>query len=466
MGEERLKAGPPVASHKIPSASDLNGAVPRCVGSGLFTLILVVSLHTLPLCSTRLPTENRSGDLFMQTASLAPLSKMALLLAGAGMVSVWIYVTGPTTQPEEEKRPPKTVKTSTLQPTTHPISVTAFGTVIPARRVIVEPQVSGHIVRLSPKLIPGGQLREGEELYAIDSQLAELSRREAEAELARGEAELKEAQRKWQEGQRLAAESVIPATELASLESELRMREAELERLKARSARTVELLQRHVVRAPFNAVVVAEAIEVGQRVDPGDATATLVGTDEFWVRVALPTDKVPWVQLPGPHKPGASASILLDTGEGSPLRYNGRVIQLLGDMEEEGRMARVLIRVEDPLGLNSTAPAPPLLLGSYVRVEIEAGQLEHVLVIDRPALREGDRIWIVDAANRLQIRKVNVRWRDETTVSIDADLEPALRAGEQLVVSDLRVALPDMEVKPQPVQEQPADSDTDLRTPS
>jgi RND family efflux transporter MFP subunit len=400
--------------------------------------------------------------MFFHMASHKRTLKLVLLLAGAGVLGVWIYLTGPTTQPEVEIRPPRIVNTLALQPTRQRIAVHAFGTVIPARRVIVEPQVSGHIVRLSPKLIPGGHHREGEELYAIDSRLAELSVRETAAEVKRGEADLKEALRKWKEGQRLAAELVIPATELASLESEFRMREAELERLKVRAARSAELLQRHVVRAPFNAVVVQEAMEVGQRVDPGDATATLVGTDEFWVQVSLPTDKVSWVRLPTETQPGASAQVVLDIGGTEPTRYEGKVIQLLSDMEEVGRMARVLIRVEDPLGLRESNNSAPLLLGSYVRVEIDAGELDNVLVIDRPALREGNRIWVVDANNRLQIRNVNVRWRDEKTVTIDADLAP----GEQLIVSDLRVALPDMAVQPQQVQDQASDSETGLATPS
>jgi RND family efflux transporter MFP subunit len=395
-------------------------------------------------------------------ASPNQLWKLMLLLAGAVALSAWVFLTGPTTQPEDETRPPKIVKTLSLQPTRQRITVNAFGSVIPARRVVVEPQVSGHIVRLNPKLIPGGHLREGEELFAIDSQLAELSVGESEAEVSRGEADLKEALRKWQEGQRLAAESVIPATELAALESAFRMSEAELERLKVRAARSLELLQRHVIRSPFNAVVVEEAIEIGQRVDPGDASVTLVGTDEFWVQVSLPTDKVPWVRLPTDSEPGASAQVLLDTGGKNLVRYDGQVIQLLSDMEEEGRMARVLVQIDDPLGLQPSSHSPPLLLGSYVRVEIDAGALNNVLVIDRPALREGNRIWIVDPENRLQIRDVNVRWRDETTVTIDADLAP----GEQLIVSDLRVALPDMAVKPQPVQEQTAGSEPDPTTPS
>jgi RND family efflux transporter MFP subunit len=260
---------------------------------------------------------------------------------------------------------------------------------------------------------------------------------------------LTEAQRKWNEGKRLAAEQVIPETELASLESSVRVQEAELGRLQARQARTEELLQRHVIFAPFNALILDEAVEIGQRVDPGDTTVTLVGTDEFWVQVSLSTDQLRWVKLPGPDQPGAVAAIHLDMGDGRRVSYRGQVIQLLGDLEKEGRMARVLIRVEDPMQRRTEGDAHPLLLGSYVRVDIDAGQLENVLAIPRPALREGDRIWVVGAGDQLQIRPVRVRWRQDETVYIEAALDP----GEALIISDLRVAMPGMAVKAQAVSE-------------
>lgn len=368
------------------------------------------------------------------------------LVAGALAIGWWIYRTGPTTQPEEEKRPPKLVRTIQIVPEARPIRVTAFGSVVPARRVVIEPQVSGHVVRQNPALRPGSLLKEGDELYAIDPTLTELDLSEAGAEVGRVEAVLAEAQRRLEEGRRLAQESVIPATELASLEATVRIQTAELERLRARRARTLELLERHVVRVPFNAVVVEEAVELGQRVTPGDGTVTLVGTDEFWVQASVPTDKLPWIRRPSGEAPGAAVVVQLDTGNGHLIDYPGEVIQLLGDIEEVGRMARVLIAVQDPLQLEGAGGPSPLLLGSYVRVAIDAGEIEDVLAIERSALREGDRIWVVDTRSRLQIREVEVRWSEGETVLIDPVLEP----GESLIVSDLRVALPDMEVKPQP----------------
>lgn len=377
-----------------------------------------------------------------------------LLIGISVLLGWWILKSGPVTKPVEEKRAPKIVKTSQTTPSDHPIFVTAHGTVIPAHRLIIEPQVSGNVIRLHPQLRPGGTLDEGDELFAIDPTLTEIDLRETRAEEQRARANLQEAERKWDEGRQLAAERVIADTELATLESAVRIQDAELERILARRSRNEELLSRHAVTTPFNAVVLDESVELGQRVSPGDNTITLIGTDEFWVRASLPVDQLQWIALPVDGRPGAPVRVVMDTGESTGSLFRGEVIQLQGDIDETGRMAKMLIRVQDPLRRKTPDGSMPLLLGSYVRVEIDAGTLNNVIAIDRTTLRDDDRIWIVDANGRLQIRDVKVRWRKNETLYID----PVLKPGETMIVSQLQVALPDMEVQAQPVADAESES--------
>jgi hypothetical protein len=87
-----------------------------------------------------------------------------------------------------------------------------------------------------------------------------------------------------------------------------------------------------------------------------------------------------------------------------------------------------------------------LLLGSYVEVKIDAGQLEDTLRIPRMALKEGNQIWVVGDDHLLKILPATVLWPEKETVLISNNLEE----GDQLIVSDLPVALPGMEVDPQP----------------
>jgi RND family efflux transporter MFP subunit len=367
----------------------------------------------------------------------------AMIVAVAAAGGWFLLTTGPKASSKEEARAPKKVKTIRPQTTDQAISVTAFGTVIPARRVTIEPEVSGIVVRLHPQIMPGGHVKAGDELYAIDPTLAELDLRQTEAEALRVEASLAEAERQWNESRQLAEDHVVPATELAALESAVRVQRAQLAGSQVRLDRDRELLARHVVTAPFNAIVVDESVDIGQRVGPGDTTVSLAGSDTARVRASLPTDRLEWIQFPDAEGQGANVRILLDRGKQGSTPFEGRVVQLERNLELTGRMARVLIEVPDPFGLKNSDQEQPLLLGSYVQVNIEAGVLKGVVKLDRAALRDGGRVWIVDANNELQIRDAVVRWSSGETVFIDPVLLPA----ESLIVSELRVALPGMKVQ-------------------
>ena len=81
----------------------------------------------------------------------APPERTSPLLIGliviGGTVLSWLLVqTGPRVTTEEEVKAAKMVKVQELTPKRYPIFVVAHGTVIPARRVSIEPEVSGLIL--------------------------------------------------------------------------------------------------------------------------------------------------------------------------------------------------------------------------------------------------------------------------------------------------------------------------------
>jgi multidrug efflux pump subunit AcrA (membrane-fusion protein) len=206
-------------------------------------------------------------------------------------------------------------------------------------------------------------------------------------------------------------------------------------------------LSRTVIQAPFNAMVIEESVEVGQLLSPNSTICELVRTDEFWIVVTVPFSQLKWVRFPEAGRPGAEARVILDTGDGESTVWKGRVIRLLSDLSPLGRMARVIVSVVDPLGLSqSSEDKLPLLLGSYVEVKIDAGNLEDTLTIPRAAMREGNQIWVVGDDGLLKIRPATVLWPEKETVLISNTLDK----GDQLIVSNLRVALPGMKVSPQP----------------
>ncbi len=381
------------------------------------------------------------------------LSAVLVILAGGGAFGLILVLTGPETIPQEKQESATIVHTIPLSPQDKKVWVTAYGEVIPARKVEMQPQVSGQVIWQNAAVIPGGRLRENEELIRIDPKDYELdlSLVKAEFEQARFEREVESgrqviARREWNELQQdLDAAEVNES--LVLREPHFRRAEALMEEARNDIEQAELQLSRTTIRAPFNAMVVEESVEVGQLLSIGSSICALVGTDEFWIQVTVPLSMLKWIQFPDGDLPGAEATIVLDTGNGSRSTWQGKVLRLLSDLEPLGRMARVVVTVPDPLGIEGGAKdSLPLLLGSYVEVNIEAGELENVLEIPRAAMREGNKIWVVGSVPELKIMDCEVLWTLKETVLVSNNLDP----GEALIVSDMRVALPGMLVTPQP----------------
>ncbi len=361
-----------------------------------------------------------------------------LILLGCSVIAYFLFKSGPEVAPEEDVRAAKMVKVRQVLPDKYPIFVSAYGTVIPAQRVTIEPEVTGLVIRQHPELTPGGRILKGEELFAIDPTLAQLALKESISALKRAEVNLKEATRKLEEAKSLARNALIPGSELASLEAESLVQEAEVSRLMVAKERNQELLKRHNISAPFNCMVLDENLEIGQRIDPGFSVATLIGADELWIQVSLPVDQIRHIQFPQGEQPGARASIFLTSGGEKQFAGNGHVIGLRSDVEREGRMARLLVSFPVPEKQSPQNLMAPILIGSYVRVDIEAGEIEDCLAIQQASLRSGDRIWIVDNDSTLQIKDVKVHWTMDDMVYVSNPLQE----GETLIVSPLRSAVP------------------------
>ena len=389
---------------------------------------------------------NRKSVLFTVVA-------IVLVFGFGAALSLVLLWTGPETVPEDKAEAAKIVQTISVIPRTCCVAVTAFGSAVPSRKVIIRPQVTGQVIWQSEAVIEGGVVKEGDALIRIDPNDYELTLAEMRADLeqARFEREVESgrqviAKREWNE--------LRPDLNMKEVNQSLVLREPHLRRAEAmlekaqNDIKKAELqLARTVITAPFNAMVVEESVEVGQLLDPGSHVCELVGSDEFWIEVTVPFSQLRWVRFPDANEPGAGARVVLDAGEDEAATWNGRVLRLLGDLDPLARMARLVVSVSDPLKLQARSDDNlPLLLGSYVKVEIDAGELENAIRIPRVALREGNRIWVVGDDRRLQILPATVLWREKETVLIANNLED----GQQLVVSDLRVALPGMEVDPQP----------------
>ncbi|MCB0310769.1 MAG: hypothetical protein KDD42_06025, partial [Bdellovibrionales bacterium] len=100
-----------------------------------------------------------------------------------------------------------------------------------------------------------------------------------------------------------------------------------------------------------------------------------------------------------------------------------------------GRMAQVLVRIPAPL--EHDQHQVPLLLGAYVQVEIPGRQIDQVFSVPRPALREGNAIWIVGKNQQLEIVPVDLVYSEPQNVFVRASLAD----GVLVIISPMQNAL-------------------------
>ena len=329
--------------------------------------------------------------------------------------------------------------------------IIAYGTIEPNRTLTLQAQVGGLVIGLNEALQPGGLVKAGERLLEIDPRDYELAVRQREADVANATVALRlegarglVAQREWE----LLGDSVETSDvgrELARREPQRVEKEVMLEAAESRLEGALLALERTTVEAPFNGMVRQEEAEIGQVISPQSRIATIVGTDRFDVLVAVPLDKLDWIRIdPNDPAKNSSARIIVELGDGRRIERTGRVDRLLGEVERAGRLARVRILVEDPLGLRvdgtSDDARDPLLLGMYVRVEIAGPRVEDVLELPRAVIRNNETIWVMDADGKLRFRDLAVIVGRPKTVLGRVALEP----GDEIVSSPLPVAIPGM----------------------
>jgi len=376
---------------------------------------------------------------------------LCLVILGAGIAGA-SYL-NQTAHKAVRRKPPRfdpLVKVRKVQRSNERAIVRAMGTVVPALEMVLKPRVSGEIVATHPEFIEGGFLRKGTKVIQIDSQDYQLAVERKKSQVANAQYALKlelghqeVAQREWEllKGDKPAEARDL---ELALRKPHLEKARAELTAARADLKQAMLNLSRTAVLSPFNAIVRAKHVELGSQVSTQDKLAELAGTDEYWIQASIPVDRLKWITIPKKRRmKGAKVRILYGSGLESTYEREGRVIKLLGDLEVEGRMARVLVTIRDPLDLRKPkSKRPPLLIGDYVRVEIEGHEIENVIKIPRTALRDNSNVWIASDDSRLQIRPVEVVWRDPEYVL----LKGGFSEDENLIVSDLATPVEGMAV--------------------
>ncbi|PVV17727.1 MAG: hypothetical protein B6D79_16550 [gamma proteobacterium symbiont of Ctena orbiculata] len=160
------------------------------------------------------------------------------------------------------------------------------GSVVSARIAKLSTEVSGIVERISIEI--GDQVRAGDEILQLNSELDRLSLAAARAATESAIQELEDAKRRLNDAKVLAKRHSVSVNEIESLAAEVRIDSAGVKRFQAEQQRQAAQLKRHRLIAPFAGVISRRLVEQGEWIQPGDTVAELIATEGLRIDFQVP----------------------------------------------------------------------------------------------------------------------------------------------------------------------------------
>ncbi|MDH5824671.1 efflux RND transporter periplasmic adaptor subunit [Luteimonas sp. RD2P54] len=330
--------------------------------------------------------------------------------------------------PEEtgDDAAPARVEVAVVEPAGFGERFVLTGTLTAERHAQLSPRVDGLVARVH--VDAGDRVETGQALVELDPAVGRQALARARAQVTQAEAAAREAERLFAEARRLSEGQYIAASQVDARESELGLARAALQSARAGAREQAELVERHVLPAPFDGVVAEKLTEAGEWVQRGTPVLSLVATDRVRLDLRVPQER--FAQLDDDAEVRVYADTLGD--EPLPARIGARVP--VTDPAARTFLLRLL--VEQPGGR--------LLPGASARAEIDLPADAPALAVSRDALLRqpdgGHSLFVVEAGAGgddagaagpvVRQRSVRVLRERGDLVAVSGDLQP----GERVVV--------------------------------
>lgn len=369
-----------------------------------------------------------------------------LVLAGSIVVVSALSAAKPAPEKKDDARRMVSLYVDEVKADRVTLSVQTHGEVRPKIEIDLIPQVSGRIVGVSGSFAEGAEFGPGTTLIKIDDTDYKLAVIRAEAGVAGAqvalERELANARIKEQHwlDKRNGGEPTpyaLNQLQVAQARALLRAAEADLKQARLNVARTE-------ISAPFLGRVREKNIGIGQYVTAGTSLGRVFSTGTVEIRLPLTDAQLGELDLPmGFMADAFNAPAVQFTAKVGrhEQAWSGHIVRINASVDEQTRLIYAIAEVEDPYGAGSDNGAP-LAVGMFVSAEIAGVTSQPALVLPRIALRNADKVYVINDENRLEIRTVKVISTTEDIVLVSNGVAP----GEMVVTSTIPAAVDGMEV--------------------
>jgi len=374
------------------------------------------------------------------------------------VISIYVVQALAAAKPEPEKKEPTQrlislyvdeVKTETITP-----GVQAQGEVKPKTEIDVIARVSGHVVSISDAFAEGAEFNPETTLIKIDDTDYKVAVIRAEAQVSAAQVVLEKelANAKMKKDTWLQKDRSVKPTDYALNKPQVQDAKAQLRAAKANLKESKLNVARTSIKVPFNGRVVNKLVGEGQYISAGTNLGKVFATDVVEVRLPLTDIQLTELDLPMGFmaESGAGPEVEFTSSMGrTQHRWHGRIVRTNASVDQQTRMIYVIAEVQDPYGKGADFGVP-FAVGMFVQASIAGIESMQAMVIPRDALRNADKVYVVDAENKLDIRSVEVISTSVDQVLISSGIE----VGEKVAISTVPNAAQGMLVEPIVKEEQ------------
>ena len=191
----------------------------------------------------------------------------------------------------------------------------------------------------------------------------------------------------------------------------------------------------------------ARIVGIGQFSAAGSSLGTVFSTDTVEVRLPLTDTQLVELNLPlGYTAPdyanGPRVKFSASLGN-RDYNWDGHIVRVSASVDDDTRLIYATAEVSDPYGL-AASQGMPMAVGLFVNAEIAGVEGQDAIVMPRLALRNENKVYVINGENRLEIRTVDVISTSNEQVLVAGGVAP----GEHVVTSTLPNAVDGMEVEP------------------
>lgn len=393
---------------------------------------------------------------------------MVVVLVGASFLMLQLADSRKERPKRAQKEAVYTVETVVAETSDNRPMITVFGDVIAGRTLNLTSLVAGEVVEVNPSLRVGARVNAGETLLRINRFSFEIALAEAKANLKEAEAAVEEAKARFtleETGQKRTLEqmdfaevdleraedllergavtrrsveerAVIFSQRKAAFQSsganmviqqaQIEARAATVERLKVSVKNTAQALVNTTLKAPFDAIVQAVTVEVGQTVATSLSLLTLYEADTLDARFVLSDGQYGRLLDSNSSLVGRKVNVNWKIGRTTHV-FPAKIDRIGAEIAANRGGVSVFARLDpDTMGL---AIRP----GAFITVVVPDRAFYDTFRLPETALFEGNIAYVIGPDKRLEARSVEVLVYDGDHVIV----KDGIKTGEEVLITQI-----------------------------